>query len=1177
MPFFPTERFRRWEDDGTGTLWKRFPESEGVFLGRRYVAGALRFLRPVRGASSAGYAIIIADGNGGYVQVADAHEETDFCEMLQKLNSTACDVMAVAMTCADQMQLLHRVIEKAKQVPQPSAAMAHELSEIEKLERTLKQRDRELAESQRKLRQREAELRDAKEQLLLLQGRLSRRQEAEEEFVAGAAVEALMTADPVGSKRSGPFGVPSRPSLGPCQPPEANLKDLLEVDGDLSEVLLRGRVFRESPAMGFWQLAKASYNHHSSGHVEEDGKLWLVVAEVQRTNTRVIARESSPGAVELGFRGTVSEDSGGASQANWASNLDSELVSLDPRFHRSKVGSPPKVHKGFQEAYGAVASQVVAWLRGVGRGRDVRRVRLAGHSLGGALATLAAVHLAEEFNVEVVVTFGSPRVGAEDDFRELYARLGLARRTARFCNAGDPVCRVPLERWGFVHVVQEKALGRALPLLGLHPDSHSMEGSKSYFRTLRDAIEGPALCSKTMSAACAVSTVVEVAVAARNTPATLEGGLRLAGELLIKPLISEKIAMAADVCRMRQEMKVDIAQVRADCSALVEGMNRAERRLHEAIRETQHWTWLVSSVSVAETIDRHMIDLPPWSRAGSGSAWFLMLTERRDQMLKAAEAEQADPGSQLASHFLKLFLRMGELVVLAMRQTGASDKAVEREAGAFRSKCQGFLHADCVVTWAEVVASLQSLGSSGHMWHGLPLAHWSAAAKNVLEDPSSLQLDFKEVLEDSWFKDLLSSSLFQYPWTTLRLNIAKQNFLTDASLEALADKLPPSLTALHLLFRSNISFTDVGLQRLASKLPSLTLQSLRLDFHSNQQFTNKGLLDLAKSLPEDLKALHLNFHHNTNFTDEGLQKLTSKARSLVSMHLGFHSNQRFTDVGLQGLASQLPPSLAELYLDFGSNENFTDAGLRGPGDTSHLDFYYSMDYGAGSPRGLADCLPPKLTNLHLDFGCNANFSPARREFLRLVDVAQSLQSGRQNESQHRATARRRSLARDPGPRRSQLRGDAGALKGWPAHPPQPGGQAVFSCQVEYLAWIQNPGPKSRKTALEQGEEMLAEQDALDERERLVRLVKSKSTPPDPFRSHIAGNIKQRLVESAHHDSKEGLAINQRCLNIRKQLAGMINARKELASLRAKVHLMVEDQFLPRHWDGYPEQMQLDYF
>jgi len=106
-------------------------------------------------------------------------------------------------------------------------------------------------------------------------------------------------------------------------------------------------------------------------------------------------------------------------------------------------------------------------------------------------------------------------------------------------------------------------------------------------------------------------------------------------------------------------------------------------------------------------------------------------------------------------------------------------------------------------------------------------------------------------------------------------------------------------------------------------------------------------------------------------------------------------------------------------------------------------------------------------------------------------------------------------------------------------------------------------PKSTKTPLEQGEDMLQEQGALDERERLVRVVKSKSLPPDPFRSHIALNIKQRMEECAHNDSKEGLAINQRCLNIRKQLAGMVNARKELAGLRAKVHLLMEEPILPR--------------
>lgn len=54
-----------------------------------------------------------------------------------------------------------------------------------------------------------------------------------------------------------------------------------------------------------------------------------------------------------------------------------------------------------------------------------------------------------------------------------------------------------------------------------------------------------------------------------------------------------------------------------------------------------------------------------------------------------------------------------------------------------------------------------------------------------------------------------------------------------------------------------------------------------------------------------------------------------------------------------------------------------------------------------------------------------------------------------------------------------------------------------------------------------------------------------------------------MEECAHNDSKEGLAINQRCLNIRKQLAGMVNARKELAGLRAKVHLLMEEPILPR--------------
>ncbi|OLP80697.1 hypothetical protein AK812_SmicGene38854 [Symbiodinium microadriaticum] len=127
---------------------------------------------------------------------------------------------------------------------------------------------------------------------------------------------------------------------------------------------------------------------------------------------------------------------------------------------------------------------------------------------------------------------------------------------------------------------------------------------------------------------------------------------------------------------------------------------------------------------------------------------------------------------------------------------------------------------------------------------------------------------------------------------------------------------------------------------------------------------------------------------------------------------------------------------------------------------------------------------------------------------------------------------------------------------------QRAGQRILQTLEDRKGSAAKWSPKSWKTPLEQGEDMLQEQLALDERERIVRLVKSKSNPSDPFRGHIAQNIKQRL-EMANNDSTEGLAINQRCLNIRKQLAGMVNARKELASLRAKAHLLMEEPLLPR--------------
>jgi hypothetical protein len=95
-----------------------------------------------------------------------------------------------------------------------------------------------------------------------------------------------------------------------------------------------------------------------------------------------------------------------------------------------------RVHSGFHDAYEAVARSVGDRLAQA----DVREKPLfvTGHSLGGALATLAAARLADHpGGVAACYTFGSPRVGDED---------WVARRrdpVHRVVNAADGVTMLP--------------------------------------------------------------------------------------------------------------------------------------------------------------------------------------------------------------------------------------------------------------------------------------------------------------------------------------------------------------------------------------------------------------------------------------------------------------------------------------------------------------------------------------------------------------------------------------------------------------------------------------------------------------------------------------------------------------------------------------------------------------
>lgn len=114
-----------------------------------------------------------------------------------------------------------------------------------------------------------------------------------------------------------------------------------------------------------------------------------------------------------------------------------------------------QVHKGFwnclqrdlQEKGGRRFIDLVNdRVRELKNGDDNVSIYITGHSLGGALATLAAAFMLREKdlkgNVKGLYTFGSPRVG-DHAFTKKLARLGKDLEVHRFQNRKDLVARVP--------------------------------------------------------------------------------------------------------------------------------------------------------------------------------------------------------------------------------------------------------------------------------------------------------------------------------------------------------------------------------------------------------------------------------------------------------------------------------------------------------------------------------------------------------------------------------------------------------------------------------------------------------------------------------------------------------------------------------------------------------------
>jgi triacylglycerol lipase len=133
----------------------------------------------------------------------------------------------------------------------------------------------------------------------------------------------------------------------------------------------------------------------------------------------------------------------------------------------SAAGVGARFHKGFVDAIAEIWDPLVAAVEAELKAND-RPLWITGHSLGGALALLAAWLLKRRFiPAHEVCTFGAPRIGN----REACAAFDreFAGRIFRYVNGRDPVPKLPtmsLVANEFLHVQQERLLGSD-PMTGI--------------------------------------------------------------------------------------------------------------------------------------------------------------------------------------------------------------------------------------------------------------------------------------------------------------------------------------------------------------------------------------------------------------------------------------------------------------------------------------------------------------------------------------------------------------------------------------------------------------------------------------------------------------------------------------------------------------------------------------
>jgi GTP-binding protein EngB required for normal cell division len=144
----------------------------------------------------------------------------------------------------------------------------------------------------------------------------------------------------------------------------------------------------------------------------------------------------------IAFRGTVIAKEGQSSKSwreMFLNMICNGLAVADSSHYQSKYN--PHAYEGMvHPGFAWLIEKFLPDIQDIIKNSNAKQICLTGHSLGGALATLAAYRLINNFPLISVYTFGCPRVG-DQDFKEQYTKYKI--KHFRFENKNDIIPHLP--------------------------------------------------------------------------------------------------------------------------------------------------------------------------------------------------------------------------------------------------------------------------------------------------------------------------------------------------------------------------------------------------------------------------------------------------------------------------------------------------------------------------------------------------------------------------------------------------------------------------------------------------------------------------------------------------------------------------------------------------------------